>query len=170
MPQGSRPDRVGDQIRAEVANLLGRELQDPGLGFVTVTRVRMTPDLQIARIYYTTMGDEKARRRTAQALQRALPFIRRSIGSRLRLRRVPDIEFIFDESIEQDERLERIIREIHETDALRRAEGAPGPATSDDAHVDSELAEGSPVRQPSSTPTESREASRAQAARDDETE
>lgn len=119
MPQGSRPDRVGDQIRAEVATLLGREVQDPGLGFVTVTRVRVTADLQIARIYYTTMGDELARRRTAQALQRALPFIRRAIGSRLRLRRVPQIEFIFDESIEQHERLERILQEIHETDAAR---------------------------------------------------
>ena len=119
MSQGSRPDRIGDQIRSEVANLLGRELQDPGLGFVTVTRVRVTADLSIARVYYTTMGDDRMRRRTAQALQRALPFIRRSIGSRLRLRRVPEIEFIFDDSIEQHERLERIIQEIHETDAAR---------------------------------------------------
>lgn len=119
MPQGSRPDRVGDQIRAEVAALLSRELQDPGLGFVTVTRVHVTADLQIARIYYTTMGDDRARRRTAQALQRAQSFIRRSIGSRLRLRRVPEIEFIFDESIEQHERLERLIQEIHDTDAAR---------------------------------------------------
>ena len=119
MPQGSRPDRIGDQIRAEVAQLLSRELQDPGLGFVTVTRVHVTADLQIARIYYTTMGDDRARRRTAQALLRAQPFIRRSIGSRLRLRRVPEIEFIFDESIEQHERLERLIQEIHDTDAAR---------------------------------------------------
>jgi ribosome-binding factor A len=119
MPQGSRPDRIGDQIRAEVAQLLSRELQDPGLGFVTVTRVHVTADLQIARIYYTTMGDDRARRRTAEALKRARPFIRRSIGSRLRLRRVPEIEFIFDESIEQHERLERLIQEIHDTDAAR---------------------------------------------------
>jgi ribosome-binding factor A len=119
MPQGSRPDRIGDQIRAEVAELLSRELQDPGLGFVTITRVHVTADLQIARIYYTTMGDDRARRRTAEALQRARPFIRRSIGSRLRLRRVPEIEFNFDESIEQHERLERLIQEIHETDTAR---------------------------------------------------
>ena len=125
MPQGSRPDRVADQIRAEVAALLGRELRDPGLGFVTVTRVQVTPDLQIARIYYTTMGDDRARRRTAEALQRALPFVRRSIGSRLRLRRVPEIQFLFDESIEQHERLEQLIQEIHETDALRQAQNVP---------------------------------------------
>ena len=119
MPQGSRPDRVGDQIRAEVADLLARELQDPGLGFVTVTRVRVTADLQIARIYYTSLGDERARRATRNALERATPFIRRQIGSRLRLRRVPQIQFVFDESVEQQERLERLLQEIHETDAAR---------------------------------------------------
>ena len=145
MPQGSRPDRVADQVRAEVAALLGRELQDPGLGFVTVTRVHVTPDLQIARIYYTTMGDDRARRRTAEALRRALPFVRRSIGSRLRLRRVPEIQFVFDESIEHHERVERLIQEIHETDALRQAEGVPRASTFD-AQVGPELAEGPMVR------------------------
>ena len=119
MPQGSRPDRVGDQIRAEVADLLARELQDPGLGFVTVTRVHVTADLQIARIYYTSLGDDRARRATRGALDRATPFIRRQLGSRLRLRRVPEIQFVFDESVEQHERLERLLQEIHETDAAR---------------------------------------------------
>ena len=126
MPQGSRPDRVGDQIRAEVAQLLARELQDPGLGFVTVTRVHVTSDLQIARIYYTVIGDERTRRRTDQALQRALPFIRRRIGARLGLRRVPNIEFMFDKSVEQQERLERLIQEIHDTDARQTEDGPNG--------------------------------------------
>lgn len=119
MPQGSRPDRVADQIRAEVAGLLAREVQDPGVGFVTVTRVRVTADLQLARIYYTSLGDDRARRATGQALDRATPFIRRQVGSRLRLRRVPEIQFVFDESIEQHERVERLLQEIHETDAAR---------------------------------------------------
>ena len=119
MPQGSRPDRIGDQIRAEVADLLARELQDPGLGFITVTRVRVTADLQIARIYYTSFGDDRARRSTRSALDRATPFIRRQIGSRLRLRRVPEMQFVFDESVEQQERLERLLQEIHETDRAR---------------------------------------------------
>jgi ribosome-binding factor A len=119
MPQGSRPDRVADQIRAEVAGLLAREVQDPGLGFVTVTRVRVTPDLQIARIYYTSLGDDRARRATRHALDRATSFIRRQVGSRLRLRRVPEIQFAFDESVEQHERVERLLQEIHQTDAAR---------------------------------------------------
>jgi ribosome-binding factor A len=126
VPQGSRPDRVADQIRAEVAELLTRELQDPGLGFVTVTRVQVTPDLQIARIYYTSLGDDRARRATRRALDRATPFIRRQIGSRLRLRRVPEIQFAFDESVEQHERLERLLQEIHQTDAARTRQDQDG--------------------------------------------
>lgn len=189
MPQGSRPDRVADQIRAEVAALIGRELRDPGLGFVTVTRVHVTPDLQIARIYYTTMGDEGARRRTAEALHRASPFVRRSMGSRLRLRRVPEIQFVFDESIEQHERIERLIQEIHESDALqqaqdvpslpngsrdalRQAEGAPNAPIFDDAQVDPQRAEGPTVRPDSPSTLNSsngpRDGTRGQAAEDDE--
>ncbi len=70
-----------------------REVQDPGIGFLTITRVGVTPDLQQARVYYTTLGDEKARRESRRALERATPFLRRQIGRRLRLRRVPDLEF-----------------------------------------------------------------------------
>src|SRR5579864_6424125 len=99
MSQGSRPDRVADQIRSELGLLLTREVHDPGIGFVTITRVRLTPDLQQARVFYTVLGDENARRYSARALHRATPFLRRQIGSRLRLRRVPELTFLFDESI-----------------------------------------------------------------------
>jgi ribosome-binding factor A len=109
----SRPTRVGDQIRTEIANLLAREVQDPGIGFLTVTYVKVTPDLQQARVYYTTMGDEKARRESARALERATPFLRRQLGRRLRLRRVPELAFFFDESVERQDRIERILQEIH---------------------------------------------------------
>lgn len=122
MPQGSRPDRIADRIREEVAGLLVRELQDPGLGFLTVTRVEVTADLQIARIFYTTLGDQAARGRTRKALTRALPFIRRRVGATLGLRRVPEIEFLFDESVERQDRVERLLQEIHDTDARREDE------------------------------------------------
>ena len=60
-----RPDRVGDQIRQEISELLSRgAVHDPGIGFITLTRVKVSPDLQIARVYYTSMGDPKARRET----------------------------------------------------------------------------------------------------------
>ena len=99
MAQGHRPDRVGEQIREELSAMLARgAVHDPGIGFITLTRVQVSPDLQLARIFYTTLGDPKARKETARALERATPFFRRQIGGRLRLRRVPEIEFRFDES------------------------------------------------------------------------
>jgi ribosome-binding factor A len=121
----SRPERVADQIRAEVAQLIAREVHDPGVGFVTITRVRVTPDLQLARVYYTALGDEKARRETGRALGRAAPFLRRQIGHRLRLRRVPELEFFYDESIAHQDRIEQILQEL-------RSEGSPAHGDSAD--------------------------------------
>jgi ribosome-binding factor A len=113
MSQGSRPDRVADLIRGELAYLLAREVHDRGLGFVTLTRVEVTPDLQHARVYFTTLGDQTAQRNSARALERASAFLRRQIGSRLRLRRVPDLKFIYDESIAGQDRIEQLINELH---------------------------------------------------------
>src|SRR5262245_64736992 len=109
MSQGSRPSRVADQIRAELADLLAREVHDPGIGFVTLTRVDVTPDLQQARVYYTALGDEQTRQKSGRALKRAGPFLRRQIGQRLRLRRSPELTFVYDESIDGQERIERIL-------------------------------------------------------------
>jgi len=115
-----RPDRVGDQIRQEISQLLSRgAVHDPGIGFITVTRVKVSPDLQVARVFYTSMGDDKARRETAKALDRATPFFRRQVGSRLNLRRVPELEFRFDESIGHQDRIEQILRDLHEEEAQR---------------------------------------------------
>lgn len=123
MAQGYRPDRVGDQIRKELSEILSRgEVHDPGIGFITLTRVQVTPDLQLARVFYTRLGDPNARRETARALTRATGFFRRQIGARLQLRRVPELEFRFDESIAHQDRIEQILREIHEKDAQRAAE------------------------------------------------
>jgi ribosome-binding factor A len=117
MAQGSRPDRVGDQIRGELGQLFTREVHDPGIGFVTITRVQVTPDLQQARVYYTVLapsGEEDQRRRaSARALVRATPFLRRQIGARLRLRRVPELTFIFDESIAGQDRIEQLLNDLH---------------------------------------------------------
>jgi ribosome-binding factor A len=117
MSQSYRPVRVADEIREQVSVMLAREVHDPGIGFVTITRVEMTPDLQLARIFYTSLGSEAERRGTARALRRATPFLRHQVGLRLRLRRVPVLEFRFDKSIENQERVEQLLREIHEQEA-----------------------------------------------------
>jgi ribosome-binding factor A len=133
MAQGYRPDRVGDQIRQELSDILSRgEVHDPGIGFITLTRVQVTADLQLARVFYTSLGDPKARKETARALERATGFFRRQIGARLHhLRRVPELEFRFDESIANQDRIERILRDIHEEDERRNAQ-LPTPNSQDD--------------------------------------
>lgn len=134
MPQGSRPGRVADQLRAEVTDLLTREVHDPGIGFLTITHVKVTPDLQVARLYYTTLGDARARRDTDRALQRVTPFLRRHLGRRLRLKRVPELEFFFDEAIERGDRVERILQEISAGRGPddTQPEGAAGAAAAQD--------------------------------------
>jgi ribosome-binding factor A len=112
MGQGSRPERVADQIRGELAMLLAREVHDPGIGFITLTRVQVSPDLQLARIYYTALGDDTARAATAKALDRATPFLRRQIGARLRLKRTPDLKFVYDPSIAGQDRIEQLLNEL----------------------------------------------------------
>jgi len=112
MSQGSRPERVADQIRGELALLIAREVHDPGIGFVTLTRVHVSADLQLARVYYTALGDETSRRNTERALGRATPFLRRQVGSRLRLKRTPELAFEYDESIAGQDRIEQLLNEI----------------------------------------------------------
>ncbi len=121
----SRTERLGEQIRQELSALLVREVRDPGIGFVTLTRVRVTEDLLQARVSYTALGDADERRRTARALDRALPFLRRALGERLRLRRVPELSFTYDESIGHQARVEELLEEIRREDARRAAE-VPG--------------------------------------------
>src|SRR6185503_4185424 len=118
-----RPDRVGEQVRDILSDVLVRgEVHDPGIGFITLTRVQVTSDLQLARVFYTTLGDQKARKETSRALQRATGFFRRQIGARLQLRRVPELEFRFDESVANQDRIEQILRDIHQEDAQRASE------------------------------------------------
>jgi ribosome-binding factor A len=128
MSQGSRSARVADQIRSELAMLIARELHDPGLGFVTITRVQVSPDLQHARVYYTALGDERARRESDRALNRAIPFLRRQIGSRLRLKRVAALEFVYDQSIAGQDRIEQLLNDIR----AKQPAGSGDASTEDD--------------------------------------
>jgi ribosome-binding factor A len=120
MAQGSRPERIGEEIRQAVSVALARDVQDPRIGFVTVTRVKVSADLQQARVYYTAIGDDKARRDTARGLEAAKPFLRRAVGGAVRLRRVPELAFEYDRGVEHQDRVEQILHELAEE---RRARG-----------------------------------------------
>jgi ribosome-binding factor A len=114
-----RAHRVGELIQHEISALLIRGLKDPRLGFVTITGVDVTPDLHLARVYYTVVGDEAARRATAAGLKSSTPFIRQQLGRQLRMKYLPDLIFEYDTSIEYGNRIESLLRAIHtdETDS-----------------------------------------------------
>ena len=107
--------------------MLTREVRDPGIGFVTIIRVEVSADLQHAKIYYTVFGDDKARRESARAIERASPFLRRQLAGRLRLRRAPELHFFFDESVANQDRIERIILDLEQERASRPPEAEPEP-------------------------------------------
>ena len=125
----NRTIRLAEQIRIDVGDILAREVHDPGVGFVTITRVTVTPDLQQARVYYTALGDDRARQSSDRALRRAIPFLRRQIGSRLRLKRVAELEFVYDQSIAGQDRIEQLLNDIR----------AQGPAGADRADAGGSL-------------------------------
>lgn len=134
MAQGSRPDRVGEQIRQELSQIIAQQVHDPGIGFLTLTRVKVTADLQLARVLYTVMGDDTQRRDTQKALERAMPYLRRQIASRVRLRRVPELQFFYDEAIAHQDRIEQILLDLQKERDEREPPmeaGPSGPADDD---------------------------------------
>lgn len=111
-----RPHRVGELIQKEISALLLKGLNDPRIGFVTVTGVEVTPDLHLARVYYTVIGDETARRSCAAGLKSATPFIRQHLGRQLQMRYTPDLIFQYDSSIDYGCRIDSLLREIKDND------------------------------------------------------
>src|SRR4029079_435937 len=95
-----RPNRVGEQMKKELGDIISRKLKDPRVGFVTVTDVEVSGDLQIAKVYISVLGDQEVREETLKGLTKAKGFIRAEIGQRIRLRKTPEIFFEFDESVD----------------------------------------------------------------------
>ncbi|MBA2632918.1 MAG: 30S ribosome-binding factor RbfA [Chloroflexi bacterium] len=107
-----RTDRLDSQIRAELAELLQREMKDPRLGFATITRVETARDLGTAKVWVSIMGTEVERQKTMKALTDAAPWLRRQLGGRLTVRHVPQLVIRLDDSIEAGDRVLRLLREI----------------------------------------------------------
>jgi ribosome-binding factor A len=111
--QGRRVDRIEEQLRIELSEIIEREIQDPRVHFVTISRVRVTPDLGHARVFITVLGTSDERKKALQGLRSAASFVKRSLAKRLHhLRRVPELVFEYDESIEKDMRLDQLLDQI----------------------------------------------------------
>ncbi len=125
MSTHNRPERVAQVIQQLLGELFARGMRDPRIGLVTITGVKMSPDLREARVYWTVHGDASQRKHTAKGLDKARGFLRREIGLQLKLRMTPDLHFTYDEAIDRGERIEQLIRSVHEEDRNRAAEPAP---------------------------------------------
>lgn len=108
-----RPERVGHEIQAAVADLLTRGLiKDPRVGFITVTGVKVSPDLRVARVYYSMMGTDAQKADTQAGLDAAKGFVRREVSARVKLRVSPEIVFSYDGSIDEGDKIERLLKEV----------------------------------------------------------
>jgi ribosome-binding factor A len=106
-----RQERVAHEIRSRLAEILEKRIEDPRLRDVKVTGVKASSDLSFARVFFLTSGD---RAEAQKAFERAKPFVRRCLGEQMRLRRVPDLDFRIDESLDNAQRIEEILRELKE--------------------------------------------------------
>jgi len=118
-----RTTRVGELLRAEISELLLREVKDPRVsrGMVTITEVQVLPDLRRAVVYVSHLGSEQERAEALEGLQHSAPFLHRELVHRLSLRNVPELVFRFDPSIERGARLAEL---IHQVSAERRGQEA----------------------------------------------
>lgn len=104
-----RTQRVADLILQEAAGILQKDVKDPRVGFVTLTAVVLSADLAVAKVYYTVLGEQANREASAHGLASAAPFVRREIGRRLRLRVVPEIRFLYDDTVEKTLHLQEML-------------------------------------------------------------
>ncbi|WP_226034904.1 30S ribosome-binding factor RbfA [Aquibacillus saliphilus] len=110
-----RANRVGEQMKKELGDILGRKIKDPRVGFVTVTDVEVTGDLQQAKVFISVLGENKQKQDTLIGLAKAKGFIRSEIGKRIRLRKTPELFFEFDEAIEKGNRIEHILKDLNDS-------------------------------------------------------
>lgn len=104
-------------MKKELSDIIGRKIKDPRVGFVTVTDVQVTGDLQQAKVYISVLGDDEKRQDTLIGLAKAKGFIRSEIGRRIRLRKTPELFFEFDESMEYGNRINTLIHELNRNDS-----------------------------------------------------
>lgn len=109
-----RVGRVGEQIKKELSQILQSELKDPRIGFITITGVDVTNDFSLAKIYLSVMGTDEQKSGTLKALSSATGFIRSELGKRIRLRKIPELQFTFDTSIEYGSKIDQLLHKINE--------------------------------------------------------
>jgi ribosome-binding factor A len=111
-----RSEKVGDLIREEISQIFLRGLKDPRIGFVTITKVDVSDDLRVAKVYYSVFGGEQEKEESYEGLESAKGYIKRELGRRVRLKYMPEISFKFDDSLEYGEHIEELLRGVKDTE------------------------------------------------------
>lgn len=119
----NRPAKLAATLKKRISQIIQREIRDPRIGFVTVTDVTVTPDLRYVRVYFSVLGNEKAKKSAAIGLKRAASFIRQLVAKDIKLRFVPEIVFKFDETTEEQQRIGELLERIKREDE-ERAKGS----------------------------------------------
>ena len=109
-----RADRVNALLQRELGTIISEELQDPRIGFTTVTAVEITSDLRTARVHVSVLGDDEKIASTMKAIEEAKPYLRHELGSRIELRFVPELVFVSDRSAERSARISTLLRQAKE--------------------------------------------------------
>lgn len=107
-----RTERVDELLRQEIGAIVSREVADPRVGFATITSVETTPDLRHAKVWVSVIGQPPEREATLAALRRAMPFVRHELGTRLRIKRIPDLHVQLDDTAERGTRVLQLLREL----------------------------------------------------------
>ncbi|GMV06664.1 MAG: hypothetical protein AMXMBFR53_29400 [Gemmatimonadota bacterium] len=107
-----RTARLNEQLKREIAELVRTDVRDPRVGLVSVTGVQVSSDLSFARVFVRVLGEEAERQESLEGLQAAAPFIRRALGQELHIRRIPELRFQEDRSLEHAQRIEEILHEV----------------------------------------------------------
>lgn len=128
LAKGFRKERINETIKEIISELILYEIKDPRVGMVTITGARISNDLSSAKVYFSVMGDEAARKESLEGLRSASAFMRRKIGTELDVRTSPELTFLYDDSLDRAERIERKLREAGVSDSTRPEEQAESEA------------------------------------------
>lgn len=112
MTDFKRADRVSDLIRVEISDIMRKRIRDPRIGTITITGVKLTDDLRLAKIFFVEMGKDTCSDETLEGIQKAKGFLKRELGKRLQLRHTPEITFLYDKSFAYGNRIEKLLAEI----------------------------------------------------------
>ena len=121
MPQPYRREKLSSEIVREAAKILQGEIRDPRLGFVTVTKAEVSPDLKYAKIFVSIMGDEKKKKLSMNGLKHARGYVQAQLSRRIKTRVFPEVRFVLDESIDKAFKITKIIDELAAERKLREA-------------------------------------------------